>query len=294
MFDAKIFLEHYGIAHTNKDPKHSRTGWVQIKCPYCQGSHGGWHGGFCISGGYYTCWRCGGHWLPKVIATITGVGLREAKEIVKQYSSGDPGPRFKTRKYLDKLKPPETQPLTPIARKYLENRGYDPDKLAAIWEIKSTKHTGDYSFRIFIPIFHNRQMVSFTTRGISSQQNPKYKSCPDDQEIYHHKFCLYGADKIEGDSCLAVEGPADAWRMGIGAVATFGIKYSEPQVNLLSKFKQVFILFDPEDQAQLQADKLHYQLTARGIECQILQDNKGRDPGEFGQQEADEIMQSLF
>jgi len=38
--------------------------------------------------------------------------------------------------------------------------------------------------------------------------------------------------------------------MGIGAVATFGIKYSETQVNLLSKFKRVFLLFDPEDQAQ--------------------------------------------
>jgi len=82
--------------------------------------------------------------------------------------------------------------------------------------------------------------------------------------------------------------------MGVGAVATFGIKYSEPQINLLSKFKRVFLLYDPEDQAQLQADKLSYQLSTRGTECQILQDDKGRDPGEFGQQEADQIMRNLF
>jgi len=224
---------------------------------------------------------------------LTGKNYPEAKETIKKYSSGDEGPKFKTRKYVDRLELPEIQPLTPIAKKYLEGRGYDPMKLAAIWGLKSTGHTGNYSFRIFIPVIHKGRMVSFTTRAITNNQQPKYKSCPDNKEIYHHKYTLYGADKTR-ESCVAVEGPADVWRLGPGSVGMFGIGFSEPQVKLLSKYKRVFIFFDPEEQAQLQADKLHYQLCARGVECIILQDDAGRDPGELGQKEADELMRDLL
>jgi len=293
MFDAKIFLENYGVDHTDNDPKHSRRGWVQIHCIFCSGNPG-WHGGFCIAGGFYACWRCGGHSLYKVISTLLKTSPKETNEIIKKYSSGEPGPRFKNRKYADELELPSLMPLGPFARAYLENKNYDPDKLATIWNLKATDHIGPYAFRIFIPIFNKHKMVSFTTRAVQSGTKPKYKSCPEDNEIYHHKFLLYGQDQVPGDTCIVVEGPPDVWRLGPGAVGLFGIGFSEPQMQLLSQYKKVFIFFDPEEQAQIQAEKLYYQLTARGVECQILEDDKGKDPGELGQKEANQLMHDLL
>jgi len=293
MFDAKTFLEQYGIEHTDRDPKHGRTGWVQVHCPFCSG-HEGWHGGFNIANGYYNCWRCGSHYLPKVVSALTGINYHDALKIVKQLSSGEVGERYKTRNYAKELTLPDTIPLNRRAKKYLTDRNYNPEKLEAIWGIKSTPHIGKYAFRIFIPITHNNKTISYTTRSITGAE-PKYKACDDDKELYHHKFTLYGADKIiNKDVCVVVEGPTDVWRLGIGAVGLFGINYSEPQVNLLSKFKRVFVFFDPESQAQIQAEKLYYQLTIRRVECQLLEDDGLNDPGDLSQTMADQLMKELL
>ena len=42
MFDAKRFLDDYSIQYITEGHKHSRPGWIQIKCPFCN-SREGWH-----------------------------------------------------------------------------------------------------------------------------------------------------------------------------------------------------------------------------------------------------------
>jgi DNA primase len=43
-----------------------------------------------------------------------------------------------------------------------------------------------------------------------------------------------------------VEGVFDAWRIGDGAIATFGTQFTDEQLLMISKFKQVFVMYDQD------------------------------------------------
>ena len=88
-----------------------------------------------------------------------------------------------------------------------------------------------------------------------------------------------------------VEGIADAWRLGPGAVATFGIKYTPQQITALKSFKRVSLLYDTDDEAMKQANKLAYAL-APFCTVEILGLFEG-DPADLPQSEADKLMRSL-
>ena len=97
-----------------------------------------------------------------------------------------------------------------------------------------------------------------------------------------------------------MEGRADLWRLGYGAVCLFGIAFTMYQVNLLaSRYKQVFIMFDAEETlekrkiTQKQALKLAALLTARGIKVEILELEGYKDPGDMPDREAHYLMKDI-
>jgi len=69
------------------------------------------------------------------------------------------------------------------------------------------------------------------------------------------KSVLYGVDYIR-HAAVVVEGPADAWRVGPGAVATFGVVVTPDQLARLARFPVRVVCFDSDPPGRARAAKL--------------------------------------
>ena len=95
---------------------------------------------------------------------------------------------------------------------------------------------------------------------------------------------------------IIVEGLTDAWRIGPGAVATFGTSFTFNQVRFLSNhLDEAFILFDfGEKEAENKANKLAYQLSSF-IRVEILQvKNVVGDPADLNPKEIKYLKKQIF
>jgi DNA primase len=117
--------------------------------------------------------------------------------------------------------------------------------------------------------------VSWTTRSISySDRVTRYVSAALDEEKIFHKELLYGED-FARHAVIVNEGILDAWRIGPGAVATFGSGYSQEQLERIAKYPTRAICFDNEPEAQKRARKLSNDLSALpGETYNVLLDKK--------------------
>ena len=104
-------------------------------------------------------------------------------------------------------------------------------------------------------------------------------------------------DKALGHSVVIVEGITDVWRLGPGAVATFGIEWTNEQALLLKNFARVFVMYDfEEEQAEEQAYKLGVTLSGLGgvsVEKLYVPGHDG-DPGDLTNEKARSLMGQLF
>lgn len=302
MFDAVKFYQDYSIQYISSGHKHARPGWVQIKCPFCTGNPG-WHLGFCTDdsnafANRYICYRCGSHSISSVIKEIVSCSWHRAMTILNEYSNdlvirSTVKSNVQIRRNTKLELPLGTKEMGPRHKNYLASRNFDPDKLEYIWSLKGTGPIGEYCHRIIIPIYFQNVLVSYQGRDITGlcEEQDKYRDCHKENEIISHKQILYGLDKIKKEIVLVVEGAADAWRMGEGCVATFGIKFKMAQAAILNQFKRVFILFDPEEQAQSQARKI--QALCSSTDVELIEWQGEEDPGEMSQDDADHLMKYL-
>ncbi len=288
-FNAKDFCQDYNIDFRLVG-KNIQDGWVGICCPYCNDHN--YHGGFDLENGRYHCWRCGNHYLPKVITKLTGI--YDSIPIIKNYSTG--------RVYVGKRTTRTAQECTLPAGctalhgpylKYLEQRGFSAGLLEKKWDMHAANHIGDYKFRIIAPIYLRGELISYQGRDITGKSDLRYKACKLENEVIHHQDTLYGIDYARSNTVI-VEGITDVWRLGPGAIATFGIDFTRAQIEMMiMRFKKVAILFDGEAQAQKQARKLVEILCAYNIECRNLILPEG-DPGDLNQIKADKLMKYLL
>lgn len=294
--DIISLYKDYSITYVTEGHKHCRPGWVQVPCPFCTGNPG-YHLGYDTILDRYVCWRCGGHYPPKVIATLLSVSFGEAMKIIHTYGSTI---RIETVKKIGKkvFKLPEHTELQINHRTYLERRNFDPDELIQEWNITGTgvySKVGkiDYKHRILIPFTWDNKIVSFDSRDITNRAKNKYMACEEAREIIPHKHILYGNPKKWGSTVICVEGPTDVWRMGFHSVAVSGIKYTIYQVRILaSLFKRIPVLFDGgESQAIAQANKLVADLRFRGVDS-FRVDITG-DPGSLSDSEAKYLVKQL-
>jgi ribosomal protein L44E len=297
-FDAFNFYRDYNVPYITEGTKHCQEGWIQTVCPFCTGNPGH-HLGFDIQGNFYNCWRCGWHSTEEVIQALAGVSFKEAKDIKREYKlrASDKSKLYsKQDKPKGKFKLPYgCGPLQKQHKRYLEKRLFDPDKIESLYGIMGTGPLGKYNYRIIAPIFFNERLVSYQGRDITDKSDMKYKACPKDVEIIFHKHLVYAIDLVPGDSGVVVEGITDVWRLGPGAVATFGIKFTNSQIKLLaSRFKRLFFFYDPGDpQAIVQAEKLAYAVAALGdVECEII-GTSDSDPGSMSDEDAAYLMKHL-
>ena len=236
--------------------KHARRGWINTVCPFHLGNPG-FHLGYNLEKGYFFCWSCGWKSIDLTVQTLTKTDKRQAKKLILEYSVAgqlpESGQREAPYERPDKLKWPDgCGPMTERHLSYLRERNFDSEQLESEWGLMGTSNWGYYNFRIVAPITFEGENVSWQTRDITDRHPAKYLPCPQEDELLPHKQVLYGLDKARRyRSAVVVEGVTGAWRLGLGAVATFGTQYTRSQLLLLAQnFDNVLILYDQDDAGQ--------------------------------------------
>lgn len=297
--DVVQLYQDFSVNFVTEGHKHSRPGWVNVECPWCTGNPG-YHLGYEIDGNYYYCWRCGWHPVVPTVSKLVNIPEREVRQIIRRY--GLVLPRSSDAKVRVRIKshrlPSNVDVLKRNHRLYLQNRGFDPERLISEWKIMGTGPVSkldklDFKYRILIPIIWNNEQVSYTSRDITDCSPFRYLTCPQNREILEHKSILYGKQSDWSSTGICVEGPTDVWRMGTRAFATFGIKYTPRQVRQIAKaFRRVAVMFDDDDQAIVQANKLVAELKFRGVEAWRVPVEG--DPGGMKQADADYLIKQIM
>lgn len=242
------FLDQHGV-YWSTEGKDTRIGWIQLDCPECDGHN---YLGYNEYGGYLNCWRCGKINLLKYIASI----CKEPWDVCKKILEEIPRQRIEDSLQIrGKLViPPGVGPLKKIHKDYLRGRGYDPENLQKLWDLKGICLSGRLSWRIWIPVYFQGKILSWTTRSLSDL-GTRYITAKKEEEAVPIKELLYGEDYCR-HSIIVHEGPADVWATGPGSVATFGVVNSPAQLRRISKYPMRVICFDSETKAQARARSL--------------------------------------
>ena len=282
--------------------------------PFCEGH--GYHGGVNLTHKMFSCWQCAESASPpRLIRQILNCSWAKAYNVVREYSSRGAtvpswAPANRKRSQRPVHLPTLAGPLSGPGGHYLQSRGFNSGAVEAKYGIKETGPLGKYKFRLIIPIYFQKELVSFTSRDYTGKGEPKYKAQPIKEAMIPVKDCLYNIDSVK-DKLLIVEGPADVWRMGDGAVALFGTSCSAGQQEIIyrwwmsqlqtfhkarcfrpkKKKKKVVILLDPKTKKA--ADKLYYAITSFIRDIKIVE-LAGQDPAELTQQEAMNLKLQLF
>lgn len=281
MVNIKELLDEYNVPYFTEG-KNTQRGWINVQCPFCD-DHSN-HGGFNIAEGYYNCWQCGHHYIEDILTELLECSFSEAKRIMAEHETAAVlGENIrKTPKAKHITFPPGTQEIKKYHWDYLIRRNFDPDEIIKHWHIKGTDHIGKYKFRIIIPIILNNRIVSYTSRDVTGKAELRYKACPIEEEVIHHKHIVYGADYVQNRKAIICEGPTDVWRIGPGAVCTFGTSFKQEQILFLCNLiDEAFILFD--DAAKKEAIKLANNLSPLLNRVEILYDYGVKDPGEMSE-----------
>ena len=290
-------LTDYSIDYTTEGNKHCTSGWVQVHCPFCEGSQN-YHLGYNEEKNYGNCWRCGYHRTVDILIALLNVSQREAKKLIRQYGGHSFSrpvlikPRMKSFKF-----PSNCEQMKKSHRNYLIQRKFNPEQLEQDWNLMgvgpiSLLDRKDYKHRIIIPITWNGKTVSFQGRDITGKSEIKYKACPQNRELISHQTILYGKQEAWRDIGICVEGVTDVWRLGFSSFATFGIGFTSSQIrNIAKNFTRVIIIFDDDLQAQERADKLMGELQFRGIET--WKETIIGDPASLDQKDADSLVKKI-
>jgi hypothetical protein len=266
-------LRDHGVEFASAgEHHHARPNWLALRsCPFCssQNYHLGWN----LSKGFFNCWKCRGH---RTVVTLIRLGVPYPVAVAFSKDK-DLLPGEVPTKRIKLVEPPGRGPLLKIHRDYLRGRGFDPEALVKTWELEGIGRGSRLAWRIYIPIHRKERRVSWTTRAVGERIKDRYISAGPEEESMNHKDTLYGLDFCR-HAAIVVEGPADAWNIGPGAVATFGTSYSDAQVLLLSKIPYRWICFDSSVSAQKTAELLASELAPFPGETRIVQLN-AEDPG---------------
>lgn len=287
MIDTKGLLQAYDI------PFSRRKQWILVNCPHCDDY--GMNGAFHSQRKIFTCFKCGGNPFAKSLKMVANLSDNEYASAMALYSDGTEDYPVEVReriKDIDVVLPFGSKPLLEIHKKYLSDRGFNPDELAEKYDLLGTNHLSDIPMRIIIPIYYQGILCSYTSRSVNGNAD-RYISCDSEYEKISHKDLLYNYD-MAGDTIIICEGPFDALKIGDGAVCTFGLAFTDYQIELMRQKKKRYILFDNEPKAQLQADVLAKSLSYIKGTTEIIRYDGNKDPGEFSTEEVKQVRDYVF
>lgn len=281
-------LNELGIPHLSEGHEHCRPGWIQLDCPFCSKDWKHWRLGYNLQWHYMSCWSCGKHSVASSLVEATGKSYGLVKELLERVDRV-----FSTDKPVEcgKLRlPAGLGPLLPAHKRYLKERGFNPDHLEREWGLQGIGVAARLQWRVFIPIIHSGKTVSWTTRTIGTE-GKRYINASPSEESMRAKDVLYGIDKCH-HAILVTEGCFDAMRIGPGAVATMGLSYTKSQLNTIARFPVRGIVFDNEEGAQERAKKLCQDLSLfPGTTTRVEIDSP--DPGSASKKEV-QLLRKAF
>lgn len=289
--------------------KNNVEGCLTIHCPCCpeDDPDPSRHGNLNPADGSYSCWRCKGSHPSVVIARAAHISVQAASNLIRKYTTGVVAAKREEVKMANSITLPGSHTPLDIHRNYLEGRGFDVDELQFYHGIKFTgmmeKWEGmNWQFRVIIPVYDRRNsLVSFQGRDVTGKQD-RYLFPPKEKQVRDCKTLLYGAELCgKKDALLVVEGVMDAWKLGAGAVCTFGSSVTQEQVLEMSHWRKVFLAFDNEPAAVQHARDVAKQLSSLGTEAFLVNtdfglDSEGnvRDVGDLSVAEARDFKKSFL
>ena len=256
MIDIKSILDELFISYKESGKNVSHND-INIDCPFCEAEK---HLGISRREGKVNCWVCGfeplDKWpsLIKVLTESTGLSWREIKKIASEHGwerYGDVAQELGDGLAPKCWLPKEAYSLklnTKESRKaldYLFNRGFGVS-IAIKYDLGFVED-GPYGKRIIIPIMFNDELVAFTSRTYSADDN-RYKHSPLFMSSERIKNLLYNYDTAKNyKHVYLLEGPTDVWRMGDDSMGIFRSTLSSNQRRLIIKLslESLTIVFDP-------------------------------------------------
>lgn len=294
----KLF-EDYKIDYSLK----TNRGWVNTKCIYCGGSS--YKLGFNPTEDYCTCFACGLHNLKETLSKLLAIPKKDINDVIEQY---------KTRTIiLNKLNDKKTTAVknlvlptdtfTPIERKYLKSRNFNPSYLHKKYNVVGGGIVGDWKYRIIIPVIINGKIVSWTGRSILEKSKldelkiPRYKNLEIKKSVINPKECLFNLDNSKNKTVVLTEGPFDVMRLGDDFICSFGTSLTQSQIKEIRlRYDKVFIMFDNEVEAQQKARNYGQMLSSVGVDVEIVDaysDFNKNDGGELNDEEVKIIRKEL-
>jgi len=292
-FDMIRFCEDNHIGYTLQGKNVSR-GWIGLQDPW-KGHDTGYHMGWNLSGCYLYSWSTGGHslfsWMKEVVPNV------DYRIAIETYGDVYVDRRAEWSKKTAQAETLEFhfEKLGKVARKYLTGRGFDADMLEDKYNLKWGGNVDPtWHHRIIIPIYHNGVLVSWQGRSVAKDAEIRYLTLGVEKSVMDPKSVFFNWDNATGSVVIVNEGPFDSMRLGDGAIATLGTSTTEAQVRLLKKFKKVIVLFDPEKNALIRAEKFAQKVAAMGINVEVVDTEADDDVGAMPQEEADKLKKELL
>lgn len=303
-FDTISYLIKRGIPYRTGG-KDVSSNWIGIACPFCKDDPET-HLGINLSDprfdrNFISCWRCGkkGN-ITHLIKELERCSYNKVEEIINQFQD-------RSLLHLVKEKPivrkdPNSNILLPEFSKdfldchlnYLIKRRYDPEYVIHKYDLYACSMTGKYKYRIVIPVYQEGKIVTFIAKDVTGLAEESYLALSKAESILFSKECIYGIDDLRGTTGAIVEGTFDQWRIGDGALATFGVEFTAPQLLILAKkLTTAVILYDAGDIAQSRADKLAWQLAPLIKKVVRYSIPKG-DPDELNDDEVKYLRKDIF
>jgi len=290
ILDGLSLFRDYQIPYTSQS-KNLSHGWVGLRCPFCRDNSD--HLGFSTQSGAFSCWKCGPHRAFETLGAILGMDEGTVRTLCKGYWVNGVGARPSDLRKLSKssIELPKGNRSKGIdkflAKRMITQEMYD------FYDLRDGGVAGDWAYRLVIPIYYKNKIVSATGRAISKEMEIRYKTLPYEKQIVDLKTIFFGLDDVPADTVIVVEGPLDAIRGGPGFIASFGSKFKEEQITLLSGFRRVFFLLD-NDEAGIEASKKYaHELATMGVETERITLEDYKDIGETPDEEIESIRREL-
>ena len=301
-FDVEKYLDSRGIHYDTEGLNISGRGnWIGIRCLWCQ-DHSN-HLGINLDTKGIGCWMCNkaNGTVLKLIMKIDRCSTERAIATVKDFSSISAyakqritglseAPERINKVKIDSMIKKE---LLSLHREWLIKRRFDPDEIYKKYKLMCCGPIGDFKLRLIIPFYQRSRLITFVARDVTDLAKVPYLPLEVDKSIIPVKSTIYNIETVE-DTAVVVEGATDVWRGGDGFVGTMGIKFTREQVLLLSRFKRVFLLFDAEDQAQEQAERLCFALSVVVPEVNNFVLPWSTDPDNMSDDDVKSLRKEIF
>lgn len=187
---------------------------------------------------------------------------------------------------LEEISEPITESNTPIAWKYLKDRGITEAEIqrnsirlgTPFWDAERAGDNFQWAGRILFPFFDSEGDVSFLVARSVNGKEPKYLNSKGGKS-----HAVYGLDKVQGDKCILCEGIISAIAAerttGISAVCLLGKTALPSQLmRLREKVSRVFLSLDGGETT----NEIQKQLFRFGFKVYKVSMPKGTDPDDLG------------